>query len=245
MKSHHRWVGTVLVVIALSVSSLANAASVSGQGTWETTLQGRDLDGNLSTAEAYYDISLNTTWLANANVASLMTWADANSWAAGLNPYGSGITGWRLPTVTDTGTPGCDFAYTGTDCGYNVDTATGEMAHMFYTTLGDKAYYDTSGVGPQAGWGLTNTGPFSNVQADGYWSATEYAPATVHAWRFDFGYGSQGNGNKPVGHYAWAVHPGDVGAPAVPVPAAVWLFGSGLIGLAAVTRRRHPLRAVT
>jgi hypothetical protein len=149
MKSHHRWVGTVLVVIALSVSSLANAASVSGQGTWETTLQGRDLDGNLSTAEAYYDISLNTTWLANANVASLMTWADANSWAAGLNPYGSGITGWRLPTVTDTGTPGCDFAYTGTDCGYNVDTATGEMAHMFYTTLGDKAYYDTSGVGPK------------------------------------------------------------------------------------------------
>jgi len=30
-------------------------------------------------------------------------------------------------------------------------------------------------------------------------------------------------------YYAWSVHSGDVGA--VPVPAAVWLFGSGLIGL--------------
>ncbi|MDP2325623.1 MAG: hypothetical protein Q8N51_16575 [Gammaproteobacteria bacterium] len=37
----------------------------------------------------------------------------------------------------DTGTPGCDFAYTGTDCGYNVDLVAGEMARMFYSTLGN------------------------------------------------------------------------------------------------------------
>jgi hypothetical protein len=29
-----------------------------------------------------------------------------NSWAAGLNPYGSGIKGWRLPSVTDIGNDG-------------------------------------------------------------------------------------------------------------------------------------------
>ena len=163
------------LIAAMGLSGAANAVAVNGQGTWETTLQGRDLDGNLSTAEAYYDTSLNITWLANANVAGLMNWADANAWAAGLNI--NSITGWRLPTVTDTGTSGCNFAYTGTDCGFNV-APTGEMAHMFYVTLGDKAYYNTSGVGPQAGWGLTNTGLFSNVYFGAYWSATEYAPST-------------------------------------------------------------------
>ena len=32
---------------------------------------------------------------------------------------------------------------------------------------------------------------------------------------------------------------GDVGASVVPVPAAVWLFGSGLIGLLGVARRKR------
>jgi len=240
MKFHLRRAATALFVVASGVSTLAHAASVSGQGTWETTLQGRDLDGSLSTFEAYYDTSLNITWLANANYAgAVMNWTNANVWAAALNPYGSGITGWRLPTVTDTGTSGCNFAYTGTDCGYNVDTATGEMAHMFYTTLGDKAYYNTSGVGPQAGWGLTNTGPFSNVQSDDYWSATEYAPNTSYAWYFNTGYGYQDRYNKTYSLYAWAVHSGDVGATTVPVPAAVWLFGSGLAGLLGMSRKRR------
>jgi len=30
------------------------------------------------------------------------------------------------------------------------------------------------------------------------------------------------------------------GTPAVPVPAAVWLFGSGLIGLIGIARRKKP-----
>jgi len=245
MKFLLRWAATVLFVVASGASTLAHAASVSGQGTWETTLQGRDLDGNLSTFEAYYDTALNITWLANANYAgTTMSWTTAIAWAAGLDPYGSEIIGWRLPTVTDTGTPGCDLFYTGTDCGYNVNTATGEMAHMFYTTLGDKAYYDTSGVGPQEGWGLTNTGPFSNVQSYYYWSATEYAPDTTIAWGFAWGgfdtdFGSQGYADKSDSLYAWAVHSGDVGAAVVPVPAAVWLFGSGLLGLVGMSRKRR------
>lgn len=241
MKFHSRWAATALSVVALGVSTLAHAASVSGQGTWETTLQGRDLDGNLSTFEAYYDTALNITWLANANYAGFaMNWDEANTWATGLNPYGSIITGWRLPTVTDTGTPGCDYAFSGTDCGYNVNTATGEMAHMFYTTLGNKAYYNTSGVGPQTGWGLTNTGPFSNVQSNVYWSATEYAPDTIYAWIVATSSGVQTYGDKPNNNYTWFVHSGDVGAAvsSVPVPAAVWLFGSGLLGLIGVARRK-------
>jgi len=240
MKFLLRWAATALFIVASSVSTLAHAAAISGQGTWESTLQGRDLDGNLSTFEAYYDTALNITWLANANVAGLMTWANANAWAAGLNPYGSGITGWRLPTTNDVGNDGETYTniYQGVDYGYNI-TAYSEMSHMFYTTLGDKAYCTTSGSCSQAGWGLTNTGPFSNVQSDVYWSATEYAPYTYNAWLFYFYDGYQLNLYKTYNYYAWAVHSGDVGAPAVPVPAAVWLFGSGLAGLLGMSRKRR------
>jgi hypothetical protein len=193
-----RLLGAVSGCLICLVPLLAHAVADSGQGTWDTTLQARDLDGNSSTIEAYYDTNLNITWLADANyTGTAMDWTTTNSWAAGL--YGN--TGWRLPTLTDTGTSGCDFAYTGTDCGYNVDTANSEMAHMFYITLGNKALYDASGVSPQNGSGLTNTGPFSNLLYSAgsvisvRWSATEFfAPSSGSAWVFVFGSGYQ-NGN--------------------------------------------------
>jgi len=158
----------------------------------------------------------------------------------GLNPYGSGISGWRLPTTIDVGNDGCSYTngYQGVDCGYNITTHS-EMSHMFYVTLGDKAYYDTSGVGPQAGWSPTpNTGPFSNVRDDYYWSITDYVLDPELVWFFDIHSGAQSVTHYYLGGYAWAVHSGDVGAPAVPVPAAVWLFGSGLLGLVGLARRK-------
>jgi hypothetical protein len=50
--------------------------------------------------------------------------------------------------------------------------------------------------------------------------------------------GDQGFHNKSIEYYAWAVRSGDV-VSAVPVPATVWLFGSGLIGLLGIARRKH------
>ena len=47
--------------------------------------------------------------------------------------------------------------------------------------------------------------------------------------------GRQRGTGKTNGPLAWAVHTGDVSA--VPIPAAVWLFGSGLIGLVSFARR--------
>lgn len=158
------------VTTVAAVPNVADAASVSGSGTWETTLQGRDLDGNLATFEAYYDTALNITWLADANAAgAAMNWVNANTWVASLNPYSSGITDWRLPTVTDTGTPGCSW---GADCGFNIDPTTGEMAYMFHVTLGNLPRFDNSYV-EQLGGGLANTGPFSNLGNFYWWSATE------------------------------------------------------------------------
>jgi hypothetical protein len=254
MKPSNLW-GAVSACVITASSLVAHAAPISGQGTWESTLQGRDLDGNLSTFEAYYDTVLDITWLANANAGGgsyydgvdgtldgALTWANANAWAASLDLDGvAGADGWRLPTVTDTGAPGCDYSDTGgTDCGFNMNTASGEMVSMFYDTLGNLAYYDTGGNAGQSGWGLTNTGPFSNLIEYYYWSATEYAPDPQLAWFFHFTSGSQNYDLKTYSILAWAVHPGDFGVSAVPVPAALWLFGSGLLGLLGVARQRRP-----
>jgi hypothetical protein len=254
MKFHLHWAGAALCVVALTVSTVAHAAPVSGQGTWETTLQGRDLDGNLSTFEAYYDTALNITWLADANYAgTTMDWTTANNWAASLNF--NGITSWRLPVVGPVNGSSFNYSYGydgTTDDGFNMGAlgtpyagSTGsEMAHLFYTTLGNTAYCDTSGVCPQVGYSFPdNTGPFSNIQYFNYWSATEYADYQPenYAWDFAFDGGSQQANWKANNFFsvAWAVHPGDVGAVAtVPVPAAVWLFGSGLLGLIGFARRK-------
>ena len=52
-----------------------------------------------------------------------------------------------------------------------------------------------------------------------------------------FSNGGQNHGSKGANFYGWAVRSGDVSA--VPVPAAVWLFGSGLLGLIGIARKKH------
>jgi hypothetical protein len=244
---------TLGLLFYVAIAGVAESAPISGQGTWETTLQGRDLDGNASTFEAYYDTVLGITWLADANFAQtsghdsdgLMTWSATNAWLASLNSGSGlfGLTGWRLPSATDIGTPGCSgVAFSGTDCGYNVVLSGSEMAHMYYSTLDNIAYCTTSGSCPQSGWGLANTGPFANLQALAwfYWSGTTYAPNTAFAWNFNFTRGQQSFGQKEgLPSYAWIVHDGDV-APASPVPSptAAWLLLPSLAGLALMRRRR-------
>lgn len=251
-----------LIAIAMvpGFAGTANAAAVSGQGTWETTLQARDFDGNAATIEGYYDTAVGITWLADANygraAGTTMDWFDSNAWAAGLNV--NGITGWRLPTVSPIdGTTEDDYnaSTVGTeDYGFNVSapgtlyagSTASEMAHLFYNTLGNKGFCDPAMPSDfahcpeQAGWGLSNTGPFANVQTpSGYWSATTFAPDPLGAWLFSFYNGVQTYSHKSNYFFAWAVHDGDAGASIVPVPAAAWLFGSGLIGLLGMSRKRR------
>ncbi len=77
-----------------------------------------------------------------------MSWAAANAWAASLTDFGGG---WSLPGVLGTGTSGCNGAYTGTDCGYNVYGSEAArqispLARMYYDTLGNLDHYDASGT---------------------------------------------------------------------------------------------------
>ncbi len=200
--------------------------------------------------QAYYDTDLDITWVADANLAKRnafglygivngqMSWYRANKWIGAMNAANFlEAHDWRLPSIVDTATRGCDWAFSGTDCGYNVQTQSGstvysEMAHLYYVTLGNLGWYDSSGA-HQSGWGPTNTGPFSNILHLLYYSGTTYS--ATWAWGFDFGYGSQHDEWKGSLYSVWPVRDGDIAlVSAVPVPAAGWLFASalGLIGMA-------------
>ena len=212
-----------------------------GQGTWETTLQARDLDSDPATIEAYYDTELDITWTAYASAPGSMSLGMAQTYATNTNL--GGVTGWRLPVILDTGAPGCDYATTGgTDCGYNVQTKSegvvySELAHMYQVTLGNKPAYDENGnERPQ--WGLSNTGPFENIQYGTYYSGTPYL-GTGDVWKFGFGTGYQGNGMQPGGSYAWLVHSGDIGVALVPEPGSMALMLCGLCAFWVAGRRQN------
>lgn len=196
------------ITIALVVSSNANAALI------------ERLNGL-----AYYDDVANLTWLTDANAAvgsaydtyiagsGRMNWSDANAWAADLSV--EGVTGWRLAN-----TDNCS----GSNC------SNSDMFNLYRNNFLDENSNYTD-----------NINLFSNVSTI-YWTAVEDASNTDFAWYFDSssttGVGTtfQSNNQKTTYLKAWAVRTGDVSP--VPVPAAVWLFGSGLLGLAGLARRK-------
>jgi len=252
---------------AMGLSSLlavwtpvAQAAAVSGQGTWETTLQGRDLDGNLGNGfEAFYDTTQNLTWLADANLAASSgvsasgllsgfspldnspgSTVTANSFAYSANVFG--IDDWKLPGVSlsdEIPAEICHSYGTYTECGpgpsgrYDVLPGSSQLQQLMEVTLGNRSSVN-------GGYTLENTGPFKNVQAGLYWSSefmTIYPYPTYIGWTYNTSLGvhAQQTIGSNNGH-AWLVRVGDVAA--VPEPQTVAMWALGLLALMGVVSRK-------
>ena len=198
---------------------------------------------------AYYDTEANLTWLSDANYAmtsgyaaaeangdihslptniqadGTMGWEAANTWASGLQI--GGAIDWRLPTTLQ---PDLSCSVQDTRGSYGDNCTGSEMGNLFYNVLGGTAGFDIAASQNE------NYYLFTNISMDyGNWSSTQ--AYDTGAWSFTFRSGNQRSFNTAVSNYSWAVHEGDVGA--VPVPTAVWLFGSGLIGLVGFARRKQ------
>ena len=162
-----------------------------------------------------YDNVLDITW---AQPDIQRTWDDANTWASELTL--GGVSGWRLPYISVTAganqlspNPGpINCGTTSLNCDDN------ELGYMYFKNL---ASTPVSSL-------------FPNLQSVSYWSGTP--ESNNNAWFLDFNTGESLFGAKSSMGYSWAVHAGNVSP--VPIPAAVWLFGSGLLGLIGVARRK-------
>ena len=194
-----------------------------------------------------YDDVLNVTWLQDANYAKtsgytnntvsptnngLLYSGELNAWITTLSYYDSvrnvTYTDWRLPTIAPSNGSNFNYNYAidgTTDVGFNITSPNSELAYMFNVNL------------------KANPGLFSNIQPGVYWFGDAlgyafYEPGPFgYVWGFDMGTGFQGSYNSDGFSYGWAVRDGDVAV--VPVPAAVWLLGSGLIGLLGIAQQRR------
>lgn len=220
---------------------LAGATVAHGQA-----LQPRDYNGDGS-IDAFYEVSANLTWLADADYAAtqgIRFRTSDNQLAAGLG-FGPGeiipvvtnleifgFTGWRLPESTFYGSSACPFFTVNTisPCGYYASPDDSEFAHLLFTTLGGSP-------------GHINTGPFLNVRTDYLYAGMPAVWGDIPGAGTIRSYQNMTTGRSMLElqgliSRAWIVHEGDLSVAApVPEPSTYALMLAGLVGVAAVVRR--------
>ncbi|MBL8200438.1 MAG: thrombospondin type 3 repeat-containing protein [Chromatiales bacterium] len=228
------------LLYALMLASSASHATLHGRAP--LTPGGTDY-------QAYYDDVLDITWLADGNLVAthafgvtdiywsssfaawgVMTWDTQQEWIARMNAANYlGRSDWRIvaafdldgPDPDDLGNDGCNSSNNGTDCGFNLHPGAGELAHLYYYTLGNIGGRDINGVKDECDTNrpappacLTNTGPFTNFLPDHYWTGLE-CPASLCgvdglAVEFNARIGAMGLQAKTRGNFAWPVRDGDI-----------------------------------
>jgi hypothetical protein len=178
------------------------------------------------------DSTFNVTWADVASPPTGLTWSasaaagSAQAWVVSLNTedYG-GYSNWRLPTGDGIYTTGyAPPSYNG--YGTSTNQPLNELGNLFINELGNTP-----------GSQVTKTSPFATLSTSGiYWSSTKRPLDPGHAWVFYSAGGVQLAPPEDSAFEALAVRSGQVTA--VPVPAAAWLLGSGLMGLLGLSRRK-------
>ena len=225
-----QFAGVSVALIITTMAGVANAALTTiGTATYNGAdyklIWDNDNNGNSIVWLDYTHPNNNST-----------SWAAHSAWAAGLD---SALTYNIAPGYTvDWGSNTWRLPSAGADPVSGFGQTTSEMGHLYIDELG-----------LASGWSAQTTADlqatiFDNLTAKVYWSETpmpEYGPE-FH-WDFWMDSGYQFVGSVSLVLEGIAVRNGQVTAtPApVPIPAAVWLFGSGLLGLMGFSQRRRAL----
>lgn len=162
-----------------------------------------------------------TVSISDFNTDGTTSWYGANAFVSYLNSIAyAGNTGWQLPTFVN---------------GSNNGTTVGnEVAELYFDELNGIRFFP-------------DTTTFDNEKRT-YWTGTERADSTDRGFYFEttftgFNPATHFNFFKTQKYYAWAISSGDLSkarnVSAVPVPAAAWLFGSGIVSLAGLRRRKQ------
>ena len=198
---------------------------------------------------AVFDTELDLTWIVDPHLAAVenfgvagitaipipslpgihtatMRWDTAMAWLDAMNAHqGSGYLGvnsWRLPATLQPDA----------SCSNTTPTLSGIVLATGTGCIGSEMGYLRTVEGVSIA-SVPNDPPFTNLGGVSYWSGSEVPVAAAENAAFIYafnGNGVQGVADKSALHGAWAVAQGDVLSP-VPAPAAVWMFGAGLLAL--------------
>jgi hypothetical protein len=116
-----------------------------------------------------------------------------------------------------------------------------QNTHTFFLGDVNSATY-TNGVSNSSGWGDSTLGKNAPMTYQGIANGAAVGTAQTLYLMSTEGAGADANVYASTGALLLSLNGTLSGAPvgAVPLPAAVWLFGSGLLGLVGVGRRRNP-----
>jgi hypothetical protein len=205
-------------------------------------------DGTQGEVVAIYDWHQDITWMKDAQFADSigyksesagkLNYDEAEIFISTMNAFKThSISNWRLPKMWDpiTANGNGTFAYCGSDKGFNMDPDSGELAHMFHESLGLLAKFEPCTNTPQAGQGVTYSGPFFNInnnEKEAYIYGDVFAgtpapnwcnedpspdnnaevcpPEPAKVWGIHFEYGGQHADGQATRAPIWPVFDGDL-----------------------------------
>jgi len=183
-----------------------------------------EYDGSYRNYEGGRYLKYSGTYTLSANdfgSGGTVDWWAAQAYVSYLNSLNNGVgysgsNNWTLPTTVDNLS----------SQNFIPSPSSSQLAELFYSEL--------HGTGSLP----IPSGPFSNLDSYAYWSGTEHGSFDpISAWIFNHSADYQTSIDKVNLFSAWVVSSGQVSA--IPVPGAVWLFGTGILGLLGLKRRGH------
>lgn len=258
-------VAIAVVVTAHSVQ----AGPVAGQGTWETTLQQRDLDGN-GVTDAYYDTALGITWLQNANYAATeldnarrdaiilevgsvnghaLTREDFQGWVLTV-PYDGNMTWWGATAWAQALVFGGYSDWRLPTMPLVDPTCSQQISHLPLSQgtdcrggeMGHLYYVGLGGTYEDDKQGTQSAGDaaFFNIQANYVSGDALFDGTSPGDFLFSNGWHSYTLPGFP--NYAWAVRDGDVTATPLPEPTSLWLLVTAMAAASLVRRQTTALK---